>query len=519
MREESSFLDRSTLLALGVLALCWWGWGRYMKQKYGTQPEPVVEQEALTQKTFPKTPQQKTPSLPQTKETAFFYKGKNFDLEVSSFGMGIKKALLKKFSDQKNKTIVFKQKDTPLFATRNLLNKEVLLFKVKKTTKGFEGTHKNKGLVLKKRIIVDDKNYELSVETQILKHPEDFKGLSFDWLVGLKKDQPTEKPWYLRFFLFSLPENLTGFVFSEEGAQRVFTGKTIDEGVYKNVVFGALGSKYFGQAFINKGFLLPRLSFKGNKKELLAEVFYETKHTTQQKINYNIFFGPKDIQQLQHLHPKAQNWIDYGFFGWLARPLLSFLKFLYTLVHNWGFAIILLTFFIRLLLLPINVKSYKSMRAMQKLQKPIQALKEKHKGNPQKLNQEMLALMKENKANPLGGCLPLFLQFPVFFALYRVLGESLELYKAPFVFWITDLSLKDPYYVLPVLGGAVLFAQQKLTPMSFSNKAQERMLTMMPLIFSVFMLGLPSGLTLYIFISGLFGFSQQFFFVKTRQQT
>jgi len=121
--------------------------------------------------------------------------------------------------------------------------------------------------------------------------------------------------------------------------------------------------------------------------------------------------------------------------------------------------------------------------------------------------------MKQHKASPFGGCLPMFIQLPVFFALYRVLGESIELYQSPFLFWIQDLSLKDPYYVLPVLSSLVLFIQQSLTPMNLP-KEQARLLKIMPLIFSVFMLSLPSGLTLYIFVSGFFALIQQFFFMK-----
>ena len=180
-----------------------------------------------------------------------------------------------------------------------------------------------------------------------------------------------------------------------------------------------------------------------------------------------------------------------------------------------GLAIILLTFFIRLGLLPINIKSYKSMKIMQKIQPQIQEIKEKHKSDPKQVNAEVMALMKKHKANPLGGCLPLFLQFPVFIALYRVLGESIELYQSPFVLWIEDLSLKDPYYVLPILAGLVYFIQQSITPMNLP-KEQARLIKIMPLIFSVFMLALPSGLTLYLFVSGLFGLVQQFFFVKIK---
>ena len=153
------------------------------------------------------------------------------------------------------------------------------------------------------------------------------------------------------------------------------------------------------------------------------------------------------------------------------------------------------------------------MKVMQKIQPELKQLRETHKSDPKKMNQEVMSLMKKHKANPLGGCLPMFIQLPVFFALYRVLGESIELYQSPFIGWIYDLSLKDPYFVFPILGGLVLFAQQTITPMNLP-KEQARLIKAMPLVFTIFMLNLPSGLSLYIFISGLFGLVQQLFFVR-----
>lgn len=516
MKTQESFFDRSTITALAILMLSWWGWSSYMKKKYADAPKESVQEQEIQEK-IAKGVSKKNKKKEKRKEKVFYFKGEQLSLEISSLGMGVKRAELHNFFDNSRNTIVFNQGKEPLFASLREFEDAPLYFQITKQKNGFVGMHQSEGLALKKTLSIDEKTYRVFVKTQILRHNKDFKGLAFQWEKYLDKKNIEKQPWYLRLFLFSLPESLAGFVFSEEGVSRVFS-ESIDseQSEYKAVSVGAIGTKYFGQAFVNKSPLLPSLRFEGEESFIKARLFYELKKTFQKEINYTLFFGPKDISQLKTLHPKAQNWIDYGMFGWLARPLLVLLKFLYSLVHNWGFAIILLTVIVRLLLLPINIKSYRSMKVMQKLQKPIQELKEKYKDKPQELNQRMLALMKENKANPLGGCLPLLLQFPVFFALYRVLGESLELYQSSFGFWITDLSLKDPYYVLPILAGVVLFLQQKLTPMNMQNKAQARILTAMPIVFSIFMLGLPSGLTLYIFISGLFGSAQQFFFVKSK---
>ena len=205
-------------------------------------------------------------------------------------------------------------------------------------------------------------------------------------------------------------------------------------------------------------------------------------------------------------------------FGWIGRHILTLLKWFYSLVGNWGLAIILLTILVRALVLPFNLMSYKSMKAMQKIQPEMQRIREKYKEDAQKMNLEVMQLMKTHRVNPLGGCLPMFLQLPIFFALYQVLGQSIELYQAPFVFWIHDLSLKDPFYVLPVLMGITLFLQQKLTP-STLDPAQAKILMFMPLMFTFFMVSLPSGLTLYIFVSGVFGILQQFYFMRDRAKT
>ena len=150
---------------------------------------------------------------------------------------------------------------------------------------------------------------------------------------------------------------------------------------------------------------------------------------------------------------------------------------------------------------------------MQALQPEIKAMREKYKDDQQKQQQEMMALMKSNKANPLAGCMPVLLQFPIFIALYQVLGNSIELYQAPFGLWIHDLSLKDPFYILPVLMGLTMFVQQKVTPNTM-DPAQAKVLLFMPLIFTFFMVSLPSGLTLYMLVGAVFSVAQQMYFLK-----
>ena len=185
------------------------------------------------------------------------------------------------------------------------------------------------------------------------------------------------------------------------------------------------------------------------------------------------------------------------------------LKFFYGFIGNYGFAVILLTVCIKLIFWPLTQKSYKSMKGMQKLQPEMKKMREKHGKDKQKLNQEMMSFYKDNKVNPLGGCLPMVIQIPVFFALYRVLLGSIELRHAPFMLWITDLSAKDPYYVTPLIMGVTMFLQQKMTPTNM-DPTQAKIMLMMPVVFTFMFLNFPSGLVLYWLTNNLLTILQQY---------
>jgi YidC/Oxa1 family membrane protein insertase len=221
------------------------------------------------------------------------------------------------------------------------------------------------------------------------------------------------------------------------------------------------------------------------------------------------FFGPKELGLLRKVDPTLESTIDFGFFTLFAYPLLRFMKLLNDVVSNWGVAIILLTIAVKLLTFPLTYKSMKSMKQMAKINPQLQKLREKYADDKEALNREMMVLMKTQGYNPVAGCLPILIQMPVFFALYRVLYSSTELYQAPFMLWIHDLSAKDPLYITPVLLTAVMFIQQKLTPNTATDPVQAKMLQFMPVMFGVFMLQLPAGLTLYMLVNALASIVQQ----------
>ncbi len=220
-------------------------------------------------------------------------------------------------------------------------------------------------------------------------------------------------------------------------------------------------------------------------------------------------FLKKNYDTLKNLNNQLDLTIDFGIFGIIAVPMLRSLQFLYKYIPNYGLALIVLTIFIRMLLFPLSFTSFKSMKKMQKIQPELAKLKEKFKDDPQRMQKETMELFKRGGANPLGGCLPMLLQMPIFFAFYQVLYGAVELVGAPFFGWIHDLSIKDPYYVLPVLMAMTMFAQQKITPATSADPTQQKVMMFMPLIFGFIMKDLPAGLNLYIAVSTLFGIGQQ----------
>ena len=229
---------------------------------------------------------------------------------------------------------------------------------------------------------------------------------------------------------------------------------------------------------------------------------------------FELYLGPKDIDRLEEAEVGLEDSIDFWIVGVLAKPMLYLLRWFHSLVPNWALAIIMLTVLVKLALLYWTQKSFSQMQRMAKLKPMMDALKEKYGKDKERLNTEMMSLYKREKVNPLGGCLPMLLQMPIWIALYRTIYSSVELYQAPLGGWIQDLSAADPYFVLPVILGASMFAQQKLTPTTMDSAQAKMMLYMMPIMFTVFMLFLPSGLNLYILVNTFLTMAQQYYLRK-----
>ena len=308
------------------------------------------------------------------------------------------------------------------------------------------------------------------------------------------------------FYSFSGPLTFDGNKLQEDKPKNIQKNPVI----YRDAVWSGFTDKYFLQA-LNPDDSIEHVLIN------YQSGFIENKFTSNSFVilpgeskvfEHSAFLGPKNLDYLSAGDASFEEAIHFGFFHFLAKPLFVVLLFFYGFLNNYGFSIILLTICIKIIFWPLTHKSYKSMQGMQKLQPEMKRLKEKYADDKQRLNQEMMTFYRDNKVNPLGGCLPILIQIPVFFALYKVLLDSIELRHAPFMLWITDLSAKDPLFITPVIMGASMFLQQKLTPTNL-DPTQEKVMLMMPVIFTFLFLNFPAGLVIYWLVNNLLTILQQ----------
>jgi YidC/Oxa1 family membrane protein insertase len=299
---------------------------------------------------------------------------------------------------------------------------------------------------------------------------------------------------------------------TNDSLERVTPKKAELKEVISPVKYIGVTSRYFLLALVNQSASEPKgvIQAADVNTQTPARLSFQYPVTGKSiSIPLRVYFGPKELELIRAVDPTLDHTVDFGWFTIFAYPILKFLHFLYQYVGNYGVAIILLTVLLKLVTYPLTYKSMKNMKEMAKLQPQLAKIREKYKDDKEALNREMLQTMKTHGANPMAGCLPMLIQMPIFFALYRVLYSSIELYHAPFFGYIHDLSAPDPFYVTPVLMSVLMFAQQKLTPNTATDPAQQKMLQFMPLIFGVFMLKLPAGLTLYMLTNSAASIIQQ----------
>jgi YidC/Oxa1 family membrane protein insertase len=339
-----------------------------------------------------------------------------------------------------------------------------------------------------------------------------FKPKKSTGLLGFVKQPPVDSDTPVYF--------MDGDVHREQKVQGLSESSTVSGQVY----WAGLESRYFLSVVIPRvqaqglsvsyGGVTP---VAGGDRGLWTAVSLPKVHVPSgdtERATFSIYAGTKEINDLKAVGVQLDEAIDYGWFTVIAIPIVYLLQFFHSIIHNWGVAIILMTIFVKLLLHPINVKSLKSMKAMQQLQPRLKELQAKYKDDKPKLNQETMQLFKAHKVNPMGGCLPMLAQFPIYIALYKVLWNSIEIFHAPFFWFYKDLSAPDPYYIMPILLGIFMVAQQKIMPSTSADPAQKKMMMIMPVMFSGFMLFLPVGLVLYILVNTGMSVTQQWMYNK-----
>ncbi|MDH3638111.1 MAG: membrane protein insertase YidC [Gammaproteobacteria bacterium] len=368
-----------------------------------------------------------------------------------------------------------------------------------------------------------------------------FERDSYDIRIDFEVDNKSDQPWdgylYAQFartqvvpkqsfgFFGVVPSYTGGAIYTREDRfDKIDFSDMADQDLAKNVPWGwvAMLQHYFVGAFFPEGadnYQLYSHVQKGAGGPRY-HIGYKTLEPTmvptgaQGRLTTTLFAGPKEQDRLVKKAEGFDLTVDYGWLTPVSAPLFWVLEQIHRLVGNWGWAIILLTLLIKLAFYPLSAASYKSMAKMKKLQPRLQTLKERYGDDRQKLNQAMMELYKKDKINPLGGCLPILIQIPVFIALYWVLLESVELRQAPFALWLNDLSARDPYFVLPILMGLTMVAQQFLNPAPL-DPMQKKIMMALPIVFTVLFLYFPAGLVLYWLVNNVLSIAQQWYINKT----
>ncbi len=373
-------------------------------------------------------------------------------------------------------------------------------------------------LAIEKTYTLDPVSYALQINVKVTNRTKaPLQGrIGMDWKAFNKHEEKRGG-----FFALFLPptDHWRPVYFADGGITRLASADAITKkGKFEgNVAWAGMENRYFlaallpQEAAVDTRVVTQReADAKGETLDLQlfsAPTVLPSGGTIEQK--FIVYGGPKEVKSLKQFGVGLDESIDYGVFSIVAMPILYLLKFFYSFIKNYGLAIIVLTLLIKLLLHPITKMSLQSMRKMQLLQPELKALREKFKDDRQRINMEMMQLFQRHKVNPMSGCLPMVLQIPVYIALYKVLWNSVELYRAPFFWFYRDLSAPDPYFISPVLLGIAFFLQQKLTPSASMDPAQRKMMMFMPIMFTTFMVFLPSGLVIYILINTLFSVLQQ----------
>ena len=354
--------------------------------------------------------------------------------------------------------------------------------------------------------------YERSYSVDIAVEPI---GFTDDWVLGSGSNFGIQSWGDQMVIGYSGPSTKVGTKVIQDKPSKIDIGKEVFHP--QPIDWTALNDKYFIGAWIPKSAVKGAVTTKNKDKDIQTGL----KLSKEGKSLLTLYAGPKEYEELKNLNIGLDKTIEFGWFmfgdwnaiRWIAKTLFHGLQILYEFTHNYGLSIILITVIIKIAFIPLTHKSYKSMKAMQNLQPEMQKLQKKYKDDKQKMNKELIELYKTHKVNPLGGCLPVLLQVPVFIGLFNLLYNTIELRQAHFFLWVQDLSIKDPFYILPIVMGITMFIQQKITPTTMDPR-QAKIMLFLPILFTFFFLNFPSGLVLYWLVNNVLTITQQYITIK-----
>lgn len=301
---------------------------------------------------------------------------------------------------------------------------------------------------------------------------------------------------------------------SDETIEKIEEGDNIEgeNTAFSDAHFIASVDRYYATLLFSKSGGVNAIVDAGSAGNHLSYIYLSG------SAEFSGYIGPKNYKDLKAIAPQLTDVVEYGIITFFAKPLFLLLSWLFGIFANWGWAIIALTLIVRIVLYPLTYKGMVSMQKLKDLTPKMKEIQAKYKGDAQKMQLQMMELYKKHKVNPMGGCLPLLLQIPVFFAIYRVLYNAVELKDAAWLLWIKDLSAMDPYFILPILMGGSMYLQQKLSPTTFSDPMQEKVFKFLPLVFTIFLITFPAGLMLYWTVNNIFSILQQLIINKMMER-
>ena len=536
------------VLALAVLIL----WSILFAPKPAKKEEPQTKEESVkSQPVQAASPQPAPPvqnlegqaesTVPKAEEKEVTVETPLYKAVFSTTGASIKSLLLKKYhttTDPGSPQVEIFQGQNPelsiLFDPAGRKDANPILYQVDESSLKLEAGAPPRELVF--RATTPD---GLQLQ-QAFRIDPDHYAIDQRFTVSNPTDKPVEGT--LKAQITNLPPKASASYYSSIGASLLLNNKyeeiaskdlKSEKSLSGQIAWISYHADYFMVAFVpeveEQANFMARMLPSGSLEETWSAPVKPIPAANQFSARSILYLGPRDLSILKAVGKKLDLAIDFGWFDIIAKPLLYVLKFFDRYTGNYGVAIILLTVLIKILFWPLTHKSYKSMKEMQKIQPLMAKIREKYKDNREMMNKEMMSLYKTYKVNPMGGCLPMVIQIPVFFALYRILGSSIELRHAPFILWINDLSAPDRLFHLPfhiplmtppsgipvltLLMGASMFLQQKMTPTP-GDPTQAKIMLLMPVIFTFMFINFPSGLVLYWLVNNVLSIGQQYRIIK-----